>query len=389
MTDPRHVAIVGAGITGLTTAVAALRAGCRVTVFERAPAIAPLGTAISLWPNALNCLETLGLGGAVRDLGAAFHRIAVRHPDGTPLMQFDLGSLHDQHGQVSRCVPRAALQAELAAALPEGILHLGQEVTDVAEGAAGATLTLADGTTHHADLVVAADGQNSVLRSALVGTEPLRPGGYGAVLGLAEGWLPPPGHDGTEEACEYYGLGGRFGVFRSGPDQTYWFFVSSEIPPHASARPADRGWLLQKLAAWPAFTRDMVDRTPPASMPEVAFFDRRPARHWGTGHAVLAGDAAHPMIPNYGQGACQGIEDALAIGTALSDGLIGDKLAARYALTRKRRAESFVKQSRQNGAVTQADSRLGQMFRALWLRSFPNRLIEKQLDWQFTLHPAE
>jgi 2-polyprenyl-6-methoxyphenol hydroxylase-like FAD-dependent oxidoreductase len=385
MAQSFQTVVVGAGICGLSTALAAHQSGSNVTVLESAPAIAPLGTAISLWPNALGCFASWGLDTAINQIGIRFDKVATRHPDGSPILEYDLAELHARHHHHSRCVTRADLQTLLASHLPADALRLNSTATSVDWTDDNATIHLADGTSITADLVVVADGQNSTLRSQVVGETPLHPAGYGAVLGLADIDIAPPGWDDANEACEYYGPNGRFGVFRSGPDQIYWFFVSNDIAPASHATPGDKDWLLTQLRDWPDFTRTLVENTAPDRMPQVSFNDRAPVKHWGNGRVLLAGDAAHPMIPNFGQGANQAIEDAFALGLGLKLGKSGADLADFYAKTRKRKAEGLVKQSRQNGQLTQQTNRLGKAIRNTMMRNMPTWAITAQLDKHFDL----
>jgi 2-polyprenyl-6-methoxyphenol hydroxylase-like FAD-dependent oxidoreductase len=82
------------------------------------------------------------------------------------------------------------------------------------------------------------------------------------------------------------------GVIRSSENQTYWFCVSKSIPDSTTATPADPAWLHDQLRDWPDFTRDLAAATPQSKMPQVAFNDRAPTPHWGSGRVLLAGDVA-------------------------------------------------------------------------------------------------
>lgn len=385
MPQVQKVVVVGAGICGLSTAVACRAAGAQVEVFEAAPSISPLGTAISLWPNAQTCLDTWGLRDVVEGMGYPFSKIATRRIDGTAIFEVDLEPLHAKHERQSRCVTRADLHQALADHLPNGAIRLGASATGLTWSDDRATVTLDTDETIKADLIVVADGQNSTLRPHIVGESTLRYAGYGAVLGLADNWQRPPGWGNQAEACEYYGPNGRFGVFRLGPDRTYWFFVGSSVPQSTRAVATDVDWLMEQLREWPAFTRDLVANTPPDRMPQVSFHDRTPAPHWGNGRVLLAGDAAHPMIPNFGQGANQAIEDAHAIGLGLAAHHSGAALASFYTKMRKRRVEKFVTESRQNGQLTQQEGPFGKWMRNGFMRMVPKSMVRRQLDRQFTL----
>ena len=385
MPQVQTVVVVGAGICGLSTAIACSAAGAQIEVLEAAPRLSPLGTAISLWPNAQACLTSWGLRDVVDIIGHPFERISTRRVDGSAIFELDLAELHKKHDHQSRCVTRSDLHQMLEKQLPKNAIRLGATAFDLTWSNNSALVTLANSETLEADLVIVADGQNSALRPRIHDGAKLRYAGYGSVLGLSDMWQRPPGWGDAAEACEYYGPNGRFGVFKLGPNQTYWFFVSSVVPQSTSAKPTDVDWLMEQLRDWPEFTRELVANTPPDRMPQVSFHDLAPAPHWGNGRVLLAGDAAHPMIPNFGQGANQAIEDAHAIGLGVAAGHSGAALAEYYTKRRKQRAERFVAESRQNGWMTQQEGRLGQMLRDGFMRMVPRSAVRRQLDRQFTL----
>lgn len=355
MSQP-HVIIIGAGITGLTTAIAARRAGADVTILERAAEIQPMGAAISLWWNALWCLDDLGLGPAVRAAGSPITRVTARHPDGKAVMDLPLDGLLSDADADNLCITRADLQSALLANLNGADLKLGQSVEQVEDIGTGVTVHLEGGDAVQGDMAVAADGLWSGTRAALLADKPPRSVGYGAVLGLAQPGAPLPEWFAPGEACEMHGPNGRLGLIACGGERLYWFYVSRKIAAKPGVQPLDRVWLDERLSVWPSFAAQLPDHTPPENMPVVHFFDRPAADHWGRWNVLLAGDAAHPYAPNFGQGACQGIEDAHAIGTGLSRELTGPSLSAFYHWMRKAQADRLITENRQSGLVTQAET---------------------------------
>src|SRR3954451_6489395 len=167
------VAVVGGGIGGLTAAIALVRKGIDVTVYEQAPQLLPVGASLALGPNATRLLGALGLADPVRRVGVAADAVELlRWHDGKVLLHTDLGEPAEAHfGAPALDFHRADLHRVLIDALPEGTIRLGTQVTSVEQDDDGTVLLAANGTRIRADAVVAADGIKSSIRQQLVGTD--------------------------------------------------------------------------------------------------------------------------------------------------------------------------------------------------------------------------
>ncbi|MEV0676668.1 FAD-dependent monooxygenase [Actinosynnema sp. NPDC050436] len=290
-----RAAVIGGGIGGLTVATGLRRAGWEVTVFERAPALPSAGTGLGIWRDALDALDEVGLGDAVRRAGRRQPEGVVRKPDGRRI-----GVLRaDVH-----LVTRPALLATLAAALPAGAIRFGEEPTDLDH-----------------DLVVAADGINSATRRALFGVD-VRPSG-------AIGWrgtVDVP----VEAGGETWGRGVKFGLTPQADGRTNWYAMTG---PDADLHRTFGHWhdpIPAILAAATEVLRHSLDYVPPL-----------PAYH--RGNVVLIGDAAHAMTPDLGQGACQAIIDAVTLARCAA----ADPTTAlrAYDALRRKRTQRMVRQS--------------------------------------------
>ncbi|CAM5480063.1 NAD(P)-binding protein OS=Streptomyces cyaneofuscatus OX=66883 GN=G3I52_09930 PE=4 SV=1 [Streptomyces cyaneofuscatus] len=122
----RHAVVAGGGIGGLAAAVALNRRGWGVTVCERAPVLTGIGAGIVLAPNALRALDSIGLGPDVWAGDALLGPVGLRAPDGTWLSRTGAGATSSRHGPPARAVHRGSLIDALAAALPPGVVHLGE-----------------------------------------------------------------------------------------------------------------------------------------------------------------------------------------------------------------------------------------------------------------------
>ena len=159
---------MGAGIGGLTAAVALRRRGWDVTVVERAPALEPVGAGLGLGPNALHALDAIGLGDEVRRFSAVQGHGGLRRPGGGWLVRTDLGGVAARFGDPQLVTLRADLVGLLAGSLPAGVLRTGVTVSGVDAGDADRRARVATSAGDlDADLVVAADGIGSLIRATI------------------------------------------------------------------------------------------------------------------------------------------------------------------------------------------------------------------------------
>src|SRR5262245_29873557 len=156
--DQLHVVIVGAGMGGLTAALALRQAGYSIQIFDRVPALLPAGAGVSLWSNGVKVLDRLGLGREIAAVGGRMLRMCYRDSAGELLTDFSLASLVDAVGERAYPVTRTDLQRILLDALGPGVVQLSAECVGVEQDETSATALFADGRRARADLVVAADG---------------------------------------------------------------------------------------------------------------------------------------------------------------------------------------------------------------------------------------
>jgi 2-polyprenyl-6-methoxyphenol hydroxylase-like FAD-dependent oxidoreductase len=244
-------------------------------------------------------------------------------------------------------------------------LHLGRTVAGYDLGAAEVRARFADGSAREADLVVGADGIHSACRRQLLDDGEPRYSGYFCWRGIA----PSPGALGDDWAGEVWGRGTRFGGCGIDGGRFYWFAVANGPPGGADPPGQARAAVLERFAAYSQPIRDAIAATPEAAILRADIADRPPVTTWGQGRLTLLGDAAHPMTPNLGQGACQAIEDALVLGVELARDAEVDAALRRYERARQPRANQVVTAARRIGAVGQWSNPA-----AIWLRNGMVRL---------------
>ncbi len=359
MSETRTAAVVGAGIGGLSAAIALERAGYEATVYEQADEIRPLGAGLSVWPNGVRALRALGLDALVDNAEATISTGSIRRADGSALARFDPDVMAKRWGERLLGFHRAALHAALLAQIDPSRIVLGAKV----EGLGAENRLEVAGDEVPADLIVGADGLNSAIRRSILGDGDPIDSGFVAYRGVAPwDWAVPDG--------EWWGERGVAGLLSLPDRRAYWYVAhrGDERPPESIAR--DYAHPVPQIVA----------ATPPSEVLTHRLFDRDPVERWSRGNVVLLGDAAHPMLPFLGQGACAALEDSVALGKAIgsSKGVTG--AIARYESVRVPQAKRLVLGSRQAAKVAMADSGLARRLRDFAIGHVPERARMRQLD---------
>ncbi|OBB32351.1 FAD-binding monooxygenase [Mycolicibacterium peregrinum] len=333
----QSVLVVGAGITGLATAVALQQQGFDVSVAEARRDVTP-GAGISLWPNALAALDEIGLGDQVRGAGGRVTTGALRRAGGAWLRRPEAQRFTRALGEPLVVIRRATLTEILTGALAPGTVQYELTADKVEIGASDVRVTFTDGTVREAAGLVGADGVDSVVARHLNGALPRRYTGYTAWRAVAACPLDP------DLSGETLGAGSQVGHVPLGDDHTYWF-ATQRAPQGQTTPDGELAHLKRHFAAWAEPIPTLLAATDPNDVLRNDLYDRAPARIWSRGRAVIAGDAAHPMRPHLGQGGCQGLEDAATLaGLAAGEADLSSAFS-RFATMRRRRVMTIVREA--------------------------------------------
>ncbi|WP_395359565.1 FAD-dependent monooxygenase [Streptomyces sp. YH02] len=362
--EQHRAVVIGAGIGGLTAAVALHRNGWQVTVLERAADLAPVGAGIGLAPNAQRALDVIGLGDRVRDLAAWQGDGGMRAPDGRWLARTNAKAAAARFGGPLVLLHRATLVDILTSALPDGAVRTGAAATlaDPGDDHRPARLTTPDGEIEAA-LVVAADGIRSATRHTLF---PEHPGTRYA--GCTTWRVVVPAPERPFAPHETWGAGRLWGT-QPLKDGRIYAYAMAAAPADGRAPDDEKAELLRLFGDWHHPVPEILAAVDPAQVlrHDVHHLpDPLPAFH--RGRVALLGDAAHAMMPSLGQGGNQAIEDAVVlahhIGPAadahrtgpVPDFVPGRALAA-YTADRLPRTTAIVRKAARTGAVTLLSAR--------------------------------
>jgi salicylate hydroxylase len=312
MSSTCRIAIVGGGLAGLATANALQMFGIAADVFETAPALGEIGAAVNVSPQAVKALRAIGVGDKIETIGYASPGIYTRNMQTGEFLEFnDRFKTAARYGAPYLSFHRADLLDALAGRLDPRSIHLGHRLTGLEEAGDRIVLAFANGARVEAEYVIGADGVRSVIRQALYGDDNPTYTGQMVWRALLEGsevtdeLLAPAGHvQWVGPGCHllaYYIRARKLVNIVTQEDTDKWVeegWSTRGDPdemrlsfPNPEPRLAKLLGLVTECSKWGLFTRPLT-------------------QNWGRGRIQLIGDAAHAMLPNAGQGACQAFEDA-------------------------------------------------------------------------------
>jgi 2-polyprenyl-6-methoxyphenol hydroxylase-like FAD-dependent oxidoreductase len=383
-----RIAIIGGGIGGLTAALALRQFGFEPQVFEQAPELLEVGSAIIIWPNAMRVLHQLGLAELVRHDGGVLEEARWLNHDGRLINRFAL----PETDFPAVVLHRARLQEELVRALPPGSIHLGHVFESFAQNSDVVLAKFTNGASLEFDLLIGADGLHSHVRAQLLNDGPPTYRDYIAWRGVVD--FTPKSLK-PASAIEIYGNGKRFGIGPLGFDKVGWWVSVNKSSPNPEAHRVDPAndvspveELLRLFDGWCEPVPELIRATPLSSLIRNPVFDRQPVKKWGEGSVTLMGDAIHPLTPNLGQGGCLAIEDAAILARCLSKYAAPTNSASsiavalrKFEMLRFARTATVARCSRVYGIVGQWENPRAAGLRRLALSIVPNVLTQRLMRW--------
>ncbi len=374
MVGVRTALIVGAGIGGLTTAIALRRAGVNVAVLERrlAPVAGAGDDAFTLWHNPLRTLRVLELDQRTIATGSEIHFHEYRSDRGRRLARWAIDPHTSRLHAPAVVLKRSALVAALTEALGEERVVRGAECVGVEHDTRSAAAVLADGSRHRADVLIGADGIDSTVRRSMRhGYD--RPRRY-APHTTWRAFTDLPGED-VAPSGTYFDIWGRNGLrfrycrVRSG--EVFWEAITSDEVAGAfdMVRLDKRGALSLAYERWPSPVPQIIAATPERAIsPNPMHRPSGSPQIWGSRRVALVGDAAHPQNIDLNQSATQAIEDGVLLGQLLTAGLELSEALVEYDRLRKPRVEALNRTARRIGQLGRIRGQLACAARDVFMR---------------------
>jgi 2-polyprenyl-6-methoxyphenol hydroxylase-like FAD-dependent oxidoreductase len=367
------ITIIGAGIAGLTTAIALNKAGFETEVFEAAPAIRPVGAGLGLAPNAMRALELLGLAEKINSLGRKLNTFRIVDRRDRPISVTGRNIYNGKYS-LTLSIHRHDLHRALLEELDDKNIFLNKKAVGLQRKDNKITLSFADGTNHTTNYLIIADGINSQLRNILASEAAVKYTGYTCWRAV----IKNPGIDVNDTAREYWGTEGRFGIVPGAYDTVYWFACIN-----AKEKKQYRHFTVSDLQQAFKDFEPKVTALPAATCNEALIYDDihdlEPLGRYAFDDILLVGDAAHATTPNMGQGACQAIEDAVVLMKEMQAHETPNSAFKAFEQKRLARTHYITKQSRSIGKLAQVDNRILASMRNFFLRLVPDFVHKQQL----------
>jgi salicylate hydroxylase/6-hydroxynicotinate 3-monooxygenase len=312
------VAIIGAGMGGLTAAATLARAGINVDVYEQAPTFTRIGSGIQMSPNAMKVLRAIGLEERTRAI--AFrpeHQLSRVWDTGEVNLDYPFGDVVEKRYKAPYLLMhRGDLHALLASVVPAERVHRGKKLVDFDQSDAGVELRFEDGTTARADAVIASDGVHSTVRERLFGKD--KPT-YSGRVAYRTTFPAARLKEQIDDCTKWWGVDRHIVIYYTTRARDEVYFVTSVPEPAWTQESWSLKASVEELrAAFVGFhptVTQVLDAC--ASVNKWAIFERDPMPTWTEGNVVLIGDACHPMTPYMAQGAATAMEDAALLSRCL------------------------------------------------------------------------
>lgn len=384
-----HVLIAGGGIGGMAAALALLRAGFDVDVYEQTHVLREVGAGVQISANGNCALYALGLRRAMEALAVETQGKEIRlWNTGQTWKLFDLGPVSvERYGYPYCTVWRPDLLSVLAEAVrgikPDAV-HLGAKCAGFTQEDAGVSLRLEDGRLVAGDVLVGADGVHSVIRSQLFGTGKANFTGFAAWRGvmpmerlpahlrrpIGTNWVGPGSH-----VVHYPLRGGALMNFVGFVERPNWEIESWMAPGNPSE-------LARDFTGWHDDVQAMIREIDEPY--QWALASRPPLERWRVGRATLLGDACHPTLPMLAQGAVMALEDGFILARCLSAFDSVDVALQRYEQARIERTTRIVRGSAENGERFH-NKKLGEAAEAQRFvdTEWAKQQVDDRYDWLF------
>ena len=386
-----HILVVGAGIGGLTAALALLRRGFDVDVYEQAAELKEVGAGVQISPNGNRVLHELGVLDELRKTAVETQSKEIRlWNTGQTWKLFDLGTISvERYGMPYLTVYRPDLHAALADGVrkikPDAI-HLNAKCAGFEQRGARVTIRLQDGRSVEGDALVGADGVHSGIREQLFGTDKPQFTGIIAWRTIAP-MERLPKHLNRMVGSNWVGKGGHvvhYPVRRGELMNCNALIERNDWTIESWSTVGDLDECLRDFAGWHDDIHQIFRNG--RSLAKWALMLREPMARWSDGHVTLLGDACHAMLPMLAQGAVMALEDGFILARSFEK--YGEDIPAvlrAYEAARRERANKTITGSAENAKRFHNPALASKEGAQAYVdREWSEERIKQRYEWLFT-----
>ncbi len=368
----KKIIIIGAGIGGLTTAIALKQKGFEVEIFESSPEFKKAGSGINLAINAMQIYKRLGVYDDILSSANYTNSMNALSKKLKVLTSANFKKFEKKYSAKTVAIHRARLHEILVSHLGNTKIHLNKKLKYLEQKNGIVNLIFEDGSKHTAEVVIGADGIHSNVRNSIFKNTKLRDAKQVCWRGISKAKIDKKC---KEKLNEIWGKGNRFGFVHINDDEIYWFGLINK----KEFKTKDEN-LLNIFLDYPQMVKNIIARTEKKDILCNEIWDLKPIEKWHKGNVCLIGDAAHATTPNMGQGACQAIESSMVLSKCLKEEENIETAFLRYENIRKEKANYVIKTSWFLGKIAQSSNSFVCTLRNFVAKITPKYITEKQSE---------
>lgn len=362
------IAVVGAGIGGLTVAALLQEHGHEVKVFEKNQKLSEVGAGIGIGGNVIDKLHNHDLAKGIKNAGQIIDTLAIADNSGTALSKIKL-----KRNTINLTLERQSLLETIQSYVQSSSIYTGYQVLSIENEANKVTVHFEKHEAETFDLCIGADGLHSSVRASVAPNTKVNYQGYTVFRGLVNDVQLKD----ANTATEYWSKQGRVGIVPLLNNKVYWFIAINAKIHNTEYQTYGKPHLQARFNHFPNEVREVLDKQSETGILLHNIYDLKPLKTFVYNRTVLLGDAAHATTPNLGQGAGQAMEDAIVLANCLET-YDFDQALERYDKLRVKHTKKIIKKSRKIGKVAQSTQRLFIKVRNAIAKRIPNSLLARQ-----------
>lgn len=374
MDNISEFSIIGAGVAGLTTAIALQNLGREFTLFERSKIIKGIGAGFGLAANAMHALDYIGIRQEVEEIGYYMDSFTILDQKGDILVNPNTKKISETYEQKNFAIHRIDLHQYLLSKVNPESVFAGKKALKFEQQQDYIEVFFEDGTIHKTKYLIIADGIKSPLRQQLIPDSKPRYAGYSCWRATIDNSKLK-----IQKGSETWGHKGRFGLSPMVNDRVYWYACINGPQQNPSFKNYQVQDLKNQFANYHSPIQEVLDNTEDSDLIWSDIIDIKPLKNFAFGNILIIGDAAHACTPNMGQGACQAMEDVAVLSKELMNNQPVHQAFETFEKKRLARTKYITDTSKFIGDVAQWENKFLISIRNKLMKIMPDSMNQKSL----------